>query len=105
MDVPDPKPGQDFRMEMRKGTDREKLQTALEKCRRFLEASGKLPDLNDPKTRDQLVKFAQCARKNGIDIPDPTGEEGLKGLVQDVDRAQLEKARKVCGELLPGRAK
>jgi hypothetical protein len=105
VNVPDPKPGQDFRMELGKGIGKEKLQAAMEKCRHFLEASGKLPDMNDPRTRDQLVKFAQCARKNGIDVPDPVGEEGLKGVMENVTRAELEKARELCGEFLPGRAK
>ncbi|GAA2415749.1 hypothetical protein GCM10010191_27620 [Actinomadura vinacea] len=105
IDVPDPKPGGgNFRMEIRKGVDRSKLQAAMEKCSPYLEASGKLPDLNDPKVKDQMVKFAQCARSNGIDIPDPSGD-GLVGAMGKVDRAQLEKARELCGQHLPGRGR
>ncbi|MEW2357785.1 hypothetical protein [Spirillospora sp. NPDC029432] len=103
VDVPDPKPGQDFRMELPKQGDTKKLQGAMEKCRHFLEATGKVPDLNDPETRDKLVRFARCARENGIDIPDPVGEDGLKGIMGKVSREQLEKARELCGHLLPGR--
>ncbi|MFF5263646.1 hypothetical protein ACFY4C_32365 [Actinomadura viridis] len=105
IDMPDPQAGGgNFRMELRKNGNREKLQAAMEKCRPFLEASGKLPEFRDPKFRDQMVKFAQCARKNGIDIPDPSGE-GIQGYLKEVDRADIQKARKVCGHLLPGRQK
>ncbi|XVQ08818.1 hypothetical protein ACQP1W_40685 [Spirillospora sp. CA-255316] len=104
IDVPDPKSGTNFRMEIAKGTDREKLQAAMEKCRPYLEASGRLPDLNDPKVKDQMVKFAQCARSHGINIPDPSGE-GLQGVMEGVDRAQMEKARELCGQHLPGRGR
>jgi hypothetical protein len=101
IDMPDPQADRNFRMEMREGGNREKLQAAMKKCRHFLEAAGMDFDLDDPEVRDAMVKFAQCARKNGIDIPDPQPGKAF-GNLQGVGREKLEKARELCGQHLQG---
>ncbi|WP_395107804.1 hypothetical protein [Actinomadura sp. SCN-SB] len=99
IDMPDPQPDRNLRTDLRPGGDRRKLQAALEACRHFLEASGMTIDPDDPEIRDAMVKFAQCARRNGIDIPDPKPGEGFGGLLGR-DRAAFEKARPLCGHHL-----
>jgi hypothetical protein len=101
IDLPDPQAEENFRMEVRQKGDREKVQAAMKKCRHFLEAAGMNLDPSDPAVQDALVKFAQCARKNGIDIPDPQPGQGLGGY-KDVGREGLKKARELCGEHLRG---
>ncbi|MEU5879447.1 hypothetical protein [Spirillospora sp. NPDC047279] len=104
INVPDPKPGTD-RRDIRlggKGVDRGKLEAAMKECRVYLEAGGKLPDMKDPKVRDQATKFAQCMREHGVNMPDP-GPDGsikipeLKGLSPETVR----KARDACRALAP----
>jgi hypothetical protein len=41
------------------------------------------------------VKFSQCMRQNGVDIPDRPGQGGAAAL-QDIDRAKLQTAIKAC---------
>jgi hypothetical protein len=102
VDVPDPGSGDQKAMRLGKGTDRTKLQGALEKCQQWLQAGGKMPDLKDPKVRDQYVKFAQCMREHGVNIPDPGPDGQFKLPSGDIDRSAAEKAREACKGDLPG---
>ncbi|MFI0407625.1 hypothetical protein [Actinomadura sp. 3N508] len=104
VDVPDPG-GDQKSMRLGKGNDRKKLEAALEKCRSWLKAGGKMPDLKDPKTRDQYVKFAQCMREHGVDVPDPGPDGQIKIPSGAVSPEAVEKARKACRGSLPGAAK
>ncbi|MFD0856506.1 hypothetical protein ACFQ07_29980, partial [Actinomadura adrarensis] len=100
VDMPDPQPGSDFRMEARKNIDRAKMQAAMQKCRQHLQGAGGGVDPQDPEVRDALLKFAQCARQNGIDMPDPSPDGGGAEAILNLGRAELEKARKLCGKHL-----
>ncbi|KAB2349601.1 hypothetical protein [Actinomadura rudentiformis] len=104
INVPDPKPGTDKR-DIRlggKGVDRSKLEAAMKKCRPFLEAGGKMPDLKDPKVRDAATKFAQCMRQNGINMPDPGADGSMKiPLGEGISRERADKAREACRHLMP----
>ena len=102
VDVPDPGSGDQKAMRLGKGTDRTKLQGALEKCRQWLQAGGKMPDLKDPKVRDQYVKFAQCMREHGVDIPDPGPDGQFRLPTGEIDRGAAERARDACKDDLPG---
>ncbi|MFA1545524.1 hypothetical protein [Actinomadura chokoriensis] len=102
VDVPDPGSGDEKAMRFGKGVDRGKLQGALEKCQRWLQAGGGMPDLKDPKVRDQYVRFAQCMREHGVDIPDPGADGQVKLPSGNIDRGALEKAREACKSMLPG---
>lgn len=105
VNVPDPKPGDD-RMRLGRGLGGgEKLQDALEKCERWLQEGGQLPDLKDPKVRDQYVEFAQCMRENGVNIPDPGPDGQIRLPTERVDRTKVQKAREACRELVPGAGK
>jgi hypothetical protein len=53
--------------------------------------------------RDAQLKYAQCMREHGIDVPDPKPGEGLK--IQGPeggDKTKTEAAQKACRHLLPG---
>lgn len=102
VDVPDPGAGDAKTTRLGKGVDRKKLEAALEKCRSWLEAGGKLPDLKDPEVRDQYVEFAQCMREHGVNIPDPGPDGRFRIPTASVDRETAEKAREACKGKLPG---
>ncbi len=59
------------------------------------------------QVQQQLVKFAECMRSHGIDIPDPTfngnGGFGLRGAFGSVDRNSpaFQSALKACQSLRP----
>lgn len=102
IDMPDPDGS--GRVEIRGGPgDRGKLQAAMKACQHFQQqAGGRLGNLDDPKVRDQMVKFAQCMRQNGIDMPDPQPGQGIQLRVEPGNREKLEAARKACDEFAPG---
>jgi hypothetical protein len=53
----------------------------------------------DDKVREAQVKFAECMRENGVDIPDPKPGEGLGikvGPDSGIDPADFEEASKAC---------
>jgi hypothetical protein len=100
VNVPDPDPGQPARILGGNG-DRVKLEAATKKCQTFLQAGGQI-NPNDPKIQDQLVKFAGCMRKNGVDMPDPNPADGGKMQVPSGSQAKLQAAQKACQQFLPG---
>ncbi|MFG2015471.1 hypothetical protein [Actinomadura geliboluensis] len=102
VDVPDPGAADEKAMRFGKGSDRKKLEGALEKCRQWLQAGGKMPDLKDPEVRDQFVKLAQCMREHGVNIPDPGPDGKIEFPKGDIDPGALEKARDACKADLPG---
>ncbi|WP_433151232.1 hypothetical protein ACQPZ8_14860 [Actinomadura nitritigenes] len=102
VDVPDPGSGHAETMRIGKGAGREKLQAAMKKCQSWLQAGGKLPDLKDPKVRDQYVKFAQCMREHGVDMKDPDPDGTIRIPTGKADPATVNKAREACKALVPG---
>jgi hypothetical protein len=104
VDVPDPEPGKPVRITGNgdKG-NYDKMQEAQKKCQSILEEGGIAPNPDDPQRQDAMLKFAQCMREHGVDVPDPKPGEGLK--VQGPeggDRTKAEAAQKACRALLPG---
>jgi hypothetical protein len=105
VDVPDPGSGHAETMRIGKGAGREKLQAAMKKCQSWLQAGGKLPDLKDPKVRDQYVKFAQCMREHGVDMKDPDLDGTIRIPTGKADPGTVNKAREACKALVPGAGK
>ncbi|WP_225992529.1 hypothetical protein [Actinomadura montaniterrae] len=105
VDVPDPGSGHAETMRIGKGVGKEKLQAALKKCQSWLQAGGKLPDLKDPKVRDQYVKFAQCMREHGVDMKDPDPDGTIQIPAGKTDPETVNKAREACKALAPGAGK
>ena len=55
---------------------------------------------------DKMIKFAQCMRANGVDVPDPEAGGGIKmtakgGPGQDGDLKKFQAAQEKCRSLMP----
>ena len=92
-------PGPDGRMRIQvDGQSAPRFQAAQEACR-DLAPRGLASDGPDPERIEQLVKFAQCMRDNGVsDFPDP-GSEGqfnLRDLDIDMDSSATRAAMETC---------
>jgi hypothetical protein len=104
VDVADPEPGKPVRITGNGDkTNYDKLQAAQKACQPILEQGGVAPDANDPARQDANLKYAQCMREHGVDVPDPKPGEGLKiQAPEGGDKAKTEAAQKACRHLLPG---
>jgi hypothetical protein len=92
---------------------RAQIQAATQACRQYF--SQAFPRLNltpaqQAQRRQQLVKFAQCMRSHGINIPDPTttggpggGGFGIGRAFRSIDRNSpaFQSALKACQSLRP----
>ncbi|MDG4859604.1 hypothetical protein P8605_15835 [Streptomyces sp. T-3] len=102
IDMPDPKPGQDPRgLTLGEGTDPKKFQAAMKKCGSNTtgrKGGGSMTQAD----KDKMIKYAQCMRKNGIDMKDPTFDGGMaKGEAMQIPKGQekkFEKATKLCSQ-------
>lgn len=82
---------------------RAKMEAAQKACQHFMAAGGRGPKMDDPKMRDQLLKYAKCMRDNGIDMPDPKPGHALQMPAPDEgSRAKFEAAQKACQKYQPG---
>jgi hypothetical protein len=83
IDMPDPKPAAGggpsrvtFSSKAGDGGP-QKLDAAQKACQKHMRAAA--PELSpeqEQKLRDAALAFARCMRSNGVDMPDPTFEEG-----------------------------
>lgn len=101
VDMPDPEPGGGIRIRANPGT-RSKMEAAMKKCQHFMQGGGRLANPNDPKVRDQMLKFAQCMRQHGVDMPDPQPGKGIQLRVNKGSEAKVEAAQKACQQFAPG---
>lgn len=104
VDMPDPTDGQKGAAITLKKGQMDKMEPAMKKCRPILQAGGVIPNMNDPKVKDQMLKFAQCMRKNGVDMPDPSADGSMMMRAQKADGASkdtAEKAMEACKEFAP----
>ncbi|MGI8333291.1 hypothetical protein ACRYCC_25340 [Actinomadura scrupuli] len=100
--VPMADPGSSGAVRIEARGDRTKVEAAMKKCRPYLQAGGKLPNMKDPKVRDQMVKFAQCMRQHGIDMPDPKPDGGIQLKIGKGGKAKADKAMQECRQFAPG---
>jgi len=82
----------------------EKTREAMEACQEFAPMrGGNLDELrNDPEFQDAQLRFAQCMREHGIDMPDP-GEGGggiMIGGDGDIPQEQMEAAIEACDPII-----
>ncbi|WP_326561689.1 hypothetical protein [Micromonospora sp. NBC_01796] len=106
VDMPDPDPAAPGQVRINGGSDPDKAQAAMEKCREFLPNGGEGRKL-DPEQAENMRKMAQCMRENGIpDFPDP-GPDGLlkidKSLLggKGLDDPTLKAAMEKCKQFAP----
>ncbi len=88
--------------------DSEKLRKAQEACSEFREqARGELTDEQRQEFRDAFTKFASCMRKEGVDLPTPTGTGpggGVRRALRiDRESPKVQAALKACEDVLPRR--
>jgi|SRR5438270_2960649 len=113
INVPDPSPGggpgEGIGRVLRQYSESQ-INTALQACRQYLAKA--FPQFNlTPAQRaqfqQQLVKFAQCMRSHGVNVPDPTfngnGAFGFRQAFGSIDRNSpaFQSALKACQSLRP----
>ena len=63
-------------------------------------SDGQTTPENEEELRQAQVKFAECMRENGVDVPDPASDEGPMrirvGPGSGIDQEDFEKAAKEC---------
>lgn len=104
VDVKDPDPGQPVRITNNNGSlDMTKLQAAQQACQSYMQQAAPDGGANDPAVHDAMVKYAECMRANGIDMPDPSAGGGIqmKGPAGGSD-AKMQAAQAACQKYLPG---
>src|ERR671914_536435 len=52
--------------------------------------------------QDAALKFAQCMRQNGIDVPDPRPGQGIQLRVNRGSEAKFRAAQEACRQYAPG---
>lgn len=107
LDVPDPDSNGRFAIPFgggsRNGPD-QKTREAMEACQDLAPLrGGNLDELrNDPEFQDAQLRFAECMREHGVDVPDPD-ENGGGGFMidgSDVPRETLRAAGEACEPIM-----
>jgi hypothetical protein len=107
IDMPDPEIDQGrVRIQIPDGTDPQKARAAREKCKQYLPNGGERPKMN-PQQLDQMRRFAQCMRENGIpEFPDPNPDGGIQiqaspGSHMNPDDPTFKAAEEACAKYRP----
>lgn len=106
-----PKEGGPLRLKMPDDVTIGKLRAAHEKCEDLLPEGGRghfMIKRAPPEVREKLREFADCMRKNGVDVPEPGDGPGRHelpapppGAEGGPDLDKLQKAERECRDLLP----
>jgi hypothetical protein len=106
---PDPEPGGGVRIKVPEGTDRTKMDAAMEACKEWSPEGGDRGPA-DPEMLEQARRMAQCMRDNGVpDFPDPQADGGIRlergRLSSEPGDPAFDKADEICAKFRPqGRA-
>lgn len=101
VDMPDPIDGR-IRITRREGEEA-KTERALKECEHLMQQGvrdGRGPI--DQQRYDEMVKYAQCMREHGIDMPDPRPGEPIRLHIRKDQEAKAAEAQKACRHLAPG---
>ena len=111
VDVPDPQVGRgggQVALRLEKDQDAAAFQRGHRACRRHLEGVIKEPsEAEKTRFRDAAVKFAECMRRNGVDLPDPGSDGGAvmvepgPGAGPSSETPRFRRAEERCRDLLP----
>ncbi|KOX20680.1 MULTISPECIES: hypothetical protein [unclassified Streptomyces] len=101
LDVPEPEPGEEG-VGLTIGGDgmsKEKMEKAFKACR-DKGGAGMGKELTQAD-KDKMIKYAQCMRKNGVDMPDPKFEGGgavsaARPATQGAEKEKFDEANKAC---------
>jgi hypothetical protein len=101
-DFPDPDANGQLRGPAHEKQNDPKFRAAQEKCRNL--ARGGEHQRSDPATVEQMRKFSQCMRDNGLpDFPDPDPDGRLRGTGHEQqDNPTYRAAMETCRQKLPG---
>ncbi len=101
-DFPDPDANGELRGPAHEKESDPKFRAAQEKCRDL--APGGEHQRSDPATVEQMRKFSQCMRDNGLpDFPDPDPDGRLRGASHEQqDNPTFRAAMQTCRQKLPG---
>jgi hypothetical protein len=83
--------------------DQDKLDAARKACKEYLPVSDKMEDLQgDPGFQEAQLRFAQCMRDHGVDVPDPSSAEGglLIGDGKKQNKEKVQAAQEACDPIL-----
>lgn len=92
------------------GVPQTKIQTAMTACKQYVAAAfprANLSPAQQAQFRQQFVKFAECMRSHGVNIPDPStssgGGFGFRGTFRSVDRNSpaFQSAMTACQSVRP----
>ena len=108
-DFQDPETGDGggFMLRAPEGVEPQKMQAAMEKCKRYLPNGGEPPKL-DAQQLEQVRQYAKCMRENGIpNFPDPDPNGGfqidLGKLGVTPDDPKFKAAQEACKKFQPMR--
>ncbi len=90
VDHPDPDENGLFRIEPGQSFDPRSAQfrQASEACEKYLRAMGPPPKLSEEdreKLQEQMLSFAECMRRQGVDMPDPQFDGEGRGFTFRID--------------------
>ncbi|MEU7906664.1 hypothetical protein [Actinoplanes sp. NPDC049118] len=75
---PDPKPGGGLQIKVPKGTAKEKVDAAMEACKKWAPDGGDRGPA-DPEQLEQARQMARCMRENGVEnFPDPNPDGSIR---------------------------
>ncbi|MFB9904953.1 hypothetical protein [Allokutzneria oryzae] len=96
VDMPDPTFGEGgASITLGRGdADMGKLDKANKACEKYSGAKDFNPD--DPKFKEEQLKWAKCMREQGIDMPDPGAGGAAQAIPMDQDQKKMEEAFKKC---------
>ena len=102
---PDPKPDGGLQVKVPKGTERAKVDAAMEACKEWAPDGGERGPA-DPQMLEQARKMAQCMRDNGVPNfpdPDPDGSLRLDGnkIGTGPGEPTFDKADEACSKFRP----
>ncbi|MEV0645009.1 hypothetical protein AB0I28_07070 [Phytomonospora sp. NPDC050363] len=98
VDMPDPGPGGNM-LELRDYfIDNPE---AVDACRDKLPGGGEPAEL-DPAAQEQMQKFVDCMREQGVDMPDPTADGKPQFDPELLDDPDFKTAMNACQDLLSG---
>lgn len=101
VDMADPDGSGKIRVQVQK-VEEGKVEKAMKECQHFMEdAVGGKGAAGDPKRRDEMVRYVQCMREQGIDMADPEPNGGLKLKLPGGGEQKLKAAEAACKEFQP----
>lgn len=100
VNLPDPEPGKPPNVV--NGEAGSRLNKAYEACKELLPKQATEDAKISPEDLEKIRQYTKCMRDNGVDMPDPDPDGGVKGKVGE---PKMDAADKICQSKLPGQQK